>query len=262
MASTSIRWKGCKKYLATLNKMPAAIGTCPRPLPRNWYFLHQSGKSDQKSIEYEARLNSNASLSQNDWNSLRLTTLRNAFDKMDSNHPIATLWSKNSLDTKLGGLQERILRDPYNPFPKFRSKTPNDLCMLEDWLIPSTPTPLLRNYNTVFSPAPALFTQGLQVAWTSSPYYAPGAAHLPGPLALRPFGQVECLVHPGASTLIVPAIRDLVSKRLLPLLYPVRSRMETKLTRSMWYWLQMWTCLQILSLIYAAAAPSLTSPWM
>jgi hypothetical protein len=74
-----------------------------------------------KASEYEARLKSNASLSQNDWNSLKLTSLRNAFDKMESNHPIRNFVEQrllSDLDTRLGGLQERILRDPYNPFPK------------------------------------------------------------------------------------------------------------------------------------------------
>jgi len=75
----------------------------------------------KKASEYEARLNSNASLSQNDWNSLKLSSLRTAFDKMDSNHPIRNFVEQrllSDLDTRLGGLQERILRDPYNPFPK------------------------------------------------------------------------------------------------------------------------------------------------
>lgn len=74
-----------------------------------------------KASEYEARLKSNASLSQNDWNNLKLTSLRNAFDKMESNHPIRNFVEQrllSDLDTRLGGLQERILRDPYNPFPK------------------------------------------------------------------------------------------------------------------------------------------------
>ena len=74
-----------------------------------------------KASEYEARLKSNASLSQNDWNSLKLTSLRNAFEKMESNHPIRNFVEQRlltDLDTRLGGLQERILRDPYNPFPK------------------------------------------------------------------------------------------------------------------------------------------------
>ena len=40
---------------------------------------------------------------------------------MESNHPIRNFVEQkllSDLDTKLGGLQERILRDPYNPFPK------------------------------------------------------------------------------------------------------------------------------------------------
>jgi len=75
----------------------------------------------KRASEYEARLKSNASLSQSDWNSLKLTSLRSAFEKMDSSHPIRNFVEQrllSDLDTKLGGLQERILRDPYNPFPK------------------------------------------------------------------------------------------------------------------------------------------------
>ncbi|MDC0646182.1 Gldg family protein [Opitutales bacterium] len=76
-----------------------------------------------KASEYEARLKSNSSLSQNDWNSLKLSSLRTVFEKMDSNHPIRNFVEQrllSDLDTKLGGLQERILRDPYNPFPKIQ----------------------------------------------------------------------------------------------------------------------------------------------
>jgi hypothetical protein len=77
----------------------------------------------KKASEYEARLKSNSSLSQNDWNSLKLSSLRTVFEKMDSNHPIRNFVEQrllSDLDTKLGGLQERILRDPYNPFPKIQ----------------------------------------------------------------------------------------------------------------------------------------------
>ena len=77
----------------------------------------------KKASEYEAMLKSNSSLSQNDWNSLKLSSLRTVFEKMDSNHPIRNFVEQrllSDLDTKLGGLQERILRDPYNPFPKIQ----------------------------------------------------------------------------------------------------------------------------------------------
>ena len=77
----------------------------------------------KKASEYEARLKSNSSLSQNDWNSLKLSSLRTVFEKMDSNHPMRNFVEQrllSDLDTKLGGLQERILRDPYNPFPKIQ----------------------------------------------------------------------------------------------------------------------------------------------
>ena len=66
-------------------------------------------------------------------NSLKLTTLRNAFDKMDSNHPIRNFVEQkllSDLDTKLGGLQERFRRS-IQPIPQDSTirKFPQRICL-------------------------------------------------------------------------------------------------------------------------------------
>ena len=75
----------------------------------------------KKTSEYEARLNANSPLSTNDWNSLQLTVLRDSVSGLDYSHPIRNFIEQKLLDpvdTKLKGLEKRILRDAYNPFPK------------------------------------------------------------------------------------------------------------------------------------------------
>jgi len=75
----------------------------------------------KKVSEYEARLNANSPLSTNDWNSLQLTALRDSVSGLDYSHPIRNFIEQKLLDpvdTKLKGLEKRILRDAYNPFPK------------------------------------------------------------------------------------------------------------------------------------------------
>ena len=75
----------------------------------------------KKTSEFEARLNANASLSSNDWNSLSLTSLRDSVSGLDYSHPIRNYIEQKLLDpvdTKLKGTEKRILRDSYNPFPK------------------------------------------------------------------------------------------------------------------------------------------------
>lgn len=75
----------------------------------------------KKVTEFEARLNANAPLSLNDWNSLQLTGLRDSVSGLDYSHPIRNFIEQKLLDpvdTKLKGMEKRILRDSYNPFPK------------------------------------------------------------------------------------------------------------------------------------------------
>ena len=74
-----------------------------------------------KTSEFEARLNANSSLSTSDWNSLQLTTLRDSVSNLDYSHPVRNFIEQkllDGIDTRLKGLEKRILRDPYNPFPK------------------------------------------------------------------------------------------------------------------------------------------------
>jgi ABC-type uncharacterized transport system involved in gliding motility auxiliary subunit len=75
----------------------------------------------KKVSDYEVRLNANSPLSTNDWNSLQLTALRDSISGLDYSHPIRNFIEQKLLDpvdTKLKGLEKRILRDAYNPFPK------------------------------------------------------------------------------------------------------------------------------------------------
>ena len=116
-----------KKIQSELSKLKQNANRSLAPargrFPEVGTFFSNLDSLIKKASEYEARLNANASLSQNDWNSLKLTSLRNAFKKMDSSHPIRNFVEQrllSDLDTRIGGLQERILRDPYNPFPKIQ----------------------------------------------------------------------------------------------------------------------------------------------
>ena len=66
-------------------------------------------------------MNSNASLSQNDWDGLKLDPLRESVSELDYNHPIRNFIEQklvSPVQTRLAGMGKKILRDPYNPFPK------------------------------------------------------------------------------------------------------------------------------------------------
>ena len=74
-----------------------------------------------KASEYEARVEANAPLTGNDWDSLKLDSLRDAFSGLDYNHPIRNYVEQKLIapvQTRLAGTGKRILHDPYNPFPK------------------------------------------------------------------------------------------------------------------------------------------------
>ena len=74
-----------------------------------------------KASEYEARIAANAALTGNDWDSLKLDSLRDAFSGLDYNHPIRNYVEQKLIapvQTRLAGTGKRILHDPYNPFPK------------------------------------------------------------------------------------------------------------------------------------------------
>ena len=219
----------------------------------------------KKASEYEARLKIKFPLSQNDWNSLKLTSVRNAFENMDSNHPIRNFVEQkllSELDTKLGGLQERILRDPYNPFPKIpRSENFPDEFVYVGGLVNSfhtdpitselqyclftCPGTLYPRASSSLDFQPLLRTRGgplagttsLETFWTGGVFgtprrFNPDRTRYPGS------GEQEVI----AAT-ISGAVKD----------GNQTNQINVVLVADV-------TCLQILSLIYAAAAPSLTSP--
>ena len=75
----------------------------------------------KKASEYNARLSANSPLTSSDWDSLKLDELRKTVQDLDYNHPIRNFVEQRLLanvDTKLNGMGKRVVRDPYNPFPK------------------------------------------------------------------------------------------------------------------------------------------------
>jgi ABC-type uncharacterized transport system involved in gliding motility auxiliary subunit len=111
-----------KKELTDLqNNASRSLGPARGRFPQVGTFFTNLDKLIKKVSEFEARINANAPLSTNDWNSLQLTSLRDAVSSLDSSHPIRNFIEQKLLDpvdTKLKGLEKKILRDPYNPFPK------------------------------------------------------------------------------------------------------------------------------------------------
>ncbi|SVC46139.1 uncharacterized protein METZ01_LOCUS298993, partial [marine metagenome] len=76
---------------------------------------------DGKAGEREARVKANATLSQSDWDSLKLDALRETVRDLDYNHPIRRGVEEKLIsppEQRLKGLEKRILRDSFNPFPK------------------------------------------------------------------------------------------------------------------------------------------------
>ena len=111
-----------KKELTDLqNNASRSLGPARGRFPEVGTFFTKLNDLIKKVSEFEARINANAPLSTNDWNSLQLTSLRDSISGLDSGHPIRNYIEQKLLDpvdTKLKGLEKRILRDPYNPFPK------------------------------------------------------------------------------------------------------------------------------------------------
>ena len=109
----------------------------------------------KKASEFDARVNANASLTSSEWDSLKLDELRKTIQDLDYNHPIRNSIEQHLLNvTRLNGMGKRIVRDPYNPFPKIpRSKTFRmSLCMLEDFRILLGMVLKHQNYNTAYLP--------------------------------------------------------------------------------------------------------------
>ena len=72
-----------------------------------------------KASEYDARLNAGSSLNSSDWDNLKLDNLRKAFEGLDQTIR-NTLEQRlfTNVETRLNGMGKRVVRDPYNPFPK------------------------------------------------------------------------------------------------------------------------------------------------
>jgi hypothetical protein len=72
-----------------------------------------------KASEYDARINAGSSLNSSDWDNLKLDNLRKAFEGLDQTIR-NTLEQRlfTNVETRLNGMGKRVVRDPYNPFPK------------------------------------------------------------------------------------------------------------------------------------------------
>ena len=72
-----------------------------------------------KASEYDARLNAGSSLNSSDWDNLKLDNLRKTFEGLDQTIR-NTLEQRlfTNAETRLNGMGKRVVRDPYNPFPK------------------------------------------------------------------------------------------------------------------------------------------------
>jgi ABC-type uncharacterized transport system involved in gliding motility auxiliary subunit len=111
-----------KKELLDLQaKATGSLASARRKLPEIGPFFTKLSELISKTSEYEARLNANSPLLQSDWDSLRLTPLRDSLSGLDYKNPFRNFIEQQLLapvETKLGGLEKRIVRDSYNPFPK------------------------------------------------------------------------------------------------------------------------------------------------
>ena len=142
----------------------------------------------KKVSEYEARVNANAPLNQSDWDSIKLDELRNSVSNLDYNHPIRTTIEQrliSPVQTRLAGLGKRIIRDPYNPFPKIpRSENfPNEFVYVGglgnsfdegamtselQYCLFTCPGSIYENPKPNLSFKPLLSTRGGQMAGTTS----------------------------------------------------------------------------------------------
>ena len=86
-------------------------------------FFSKLGELNAKAAEFEARVKANSPLTQSDWDSLKLEGLRETVRKLDYNHPVRQGVEQrliSPVEERLKGLEKRVLRDSYNPFPKIQ----------------------------------------------------------------------------------------------------------------------------------------------
>ena len=109
------------ELLALKAKAQVELAPARGRFPEIGTFFTKLDELISKASEYEARLKANSTLVQSDWDSLKLTPLRDSVSNLDYSHPFRNYVEQKLLspvETKLGGLEKRIVRDPYNPFPK------------------------------------------------------------------------------------------------------------------------------------------------
>jgi hypothetical protein len=90
-----------------------------RRFPQGSQFLSKLENLVKQASEYDARLNAGSSLTSNEWDSLKLDELRKTLDGLDrSIRNILEERLLSKVETRLNGMGKRVIRDPYNPFPK------------------------------------------------------------------------------------------------------------------------------------------------
>jgi hypothetical protein len=108
-----------------LNILKASSNRTLTPLRRQFpeiqKFFTKLAELDKKAGELESRVKANATLTQADWDSLKLDDLRDTVLALDYKHPIRRGVEEKLISPReenLRGLEKLIIRDSFNPFPK------------------------------------------------------------------------------------------------------------------------------------------------
>ncbi|MDG1139794.1 MAG: Gldg family protein [Opitutales bacterium] len=110
-----------KELIALQNEATKSLAPARGTIPEIGNFIAKLSGLITKTKEYEARLNANSPLLKSDWESLSLSPLRDSVSGLDYKNPFRNYVEQKLLapvETRLGGLEKRIVRDSYNPFPK------------------------------------------------------------------------------------------------------------------------------------------------
>ena len=110
-----------KELIALQNEATKSLAPARGTIPEIGNFIAKLSGLITKTKEYEARLNANSPLLKSDWESLSLSSLRDSVSGLDYKNPFRNYVEQKLLapvETRLGGLEKRIVRDSYNPFPK------------------------------------------------------------------------------------------------------------------------------------------------
>ncbi|MBU63630.1 MAG: hypothetical protein CMI26_14130 [Opitutae bacterium] len=114
------RLAGIRQVLGILRATANQTLTPLAGFPETGAFFGKLGELEAKSAEFEARVKANSPLTQSDWDIIKLEDLRETVRKLDYNHPVRQRVEKtlSPFEERLKGLEKRVLRDSYNPFPK------------------------------------------------------------------------------------------------------------------------------------------------